>query len=156
MKINYKRLAAAIAIPLAVGGVSALITSGAMKEFADVSKPPLSPPGWIFPVVWSVLYVLMGIASYIIVQSGAEPGEKKSALTAYGAQLFFNFFWSIIFFDFSAYLFAFVWLVIMFVLIIITYGRFAKIAKSAAYLLVPYILLVLFAAHLNLGVYLLN
>ena len=155
LKINWKKLLICIAIPLLVGGLAALLTQNSMETFESVNKPPLSPPGWLFPVVWTVLYVLMGIASYLVLESG-KPARSKTALTVYGVQLFFNFFWSIIFFNLEAYLLAFVWLVILFVLILLTAFLFYRITKPAGYLLIPYILWVAFAGYLNLFIYLLN
>ena len=155
LKINWKKLLICIAIPLLVGGLAALLTQNGMETFESVNKPPLSPPGWLFPVVWTVLYVLMGIASYLVLESG-KPARSKTALTVYGVQLFFNFFWSIIFFNLEAYLLAFVWLVILFVLILLTAFLFYRITKPAGYLLIPYILWVAFAGYLNLFIYLLN
>ena len=98
MKIKWKTLLICIALPLAVGGLSALISGGGMESFATLEKPPLSPPGWLFPVVWSILYVLMGIASYLVLMSDASGAVIGGGLKLYGAQLFFNFMWSILFF----------------------------------------------------------
>ena len=151
-RINIKSLIIAIALPLAVGGLSALITMGAMQDFDALNKPPLSPPGWLFPIVWTVLYVLMGIASYIVLESSADAGEKKGALGLYLLQLVFNFFWSIIFFSFGAYELAFLWLVIFFGLIIVTAKRFWYIDNSAGILMLPYAAWVIFAAYLNLAI----
>ena len=153
MKIQWKRLILCIAIPLAVGGISALLTSSGMKTFQALNKPPLSPPGWLFPVVWTLLYILMGIASYLVLTSGKP---SRSALTFYGLQLLFNFFWSIIFFNLERYLFAFVWLIALWILIFITTVLFYKISKPAGYLMIPYLLWVAFAGYLNLFIYLLH
>lgn len=155
MKKNTKYLITAFLIPLSVGGISTLL-SGGMGDFELVKKPPLSPPGWLFPVVWTLLYLTMGYASYLIYNSTAATYKKNSALFFYGAQLFFNFLWSVIFFKFKAYLFAFIWLLIMWALIIITTVKFFKIKHSAGALMLSYLLWVTFAAYLNLGVYLLN
>lgn len=153
---NKKTLVFFLALPVITGAVSALISSDSMKQFASLNQPPLSPPGWLFPVVWTVLYVLMGIASYIVYSSDAPKQEISHALTFYGLQLFFNFFWSIFFFNFGLYYFSFAWLVAMLVLIIITTVLFYQISKTAAYLMIPYIIWVVFAGYLNLGVALLN
>lgn len=117
MKIQFKKLIFCIAIPLAVGGISALLTSNTMETFSTINKPPLSPPAWLFPVVWTILYVLMGIASYLVLTS-EKP--NRDALTTYAIQLAFNFFWSIIFFNFELYLLAFIWLVLLWLLILKT------------------------------------
>lgn len=156
MKKNYKLLALCIFIPLLTGVLSGLISSSGMKNFNMINKPPLSPPGFLFPIVWTILYVLMGIASYLVITSGQSKTKIKDALITYGLQLFFNFFWSIIFFNLEWYMFAFVWLLILWVLIFNTIISFYEISKTAAYLLLPYLLWVTFAGYLNLGIYLLN
>ena len=155
LKINFKKLIINIAIPLGVGALSALISMGGMDSFASLNKPPLSPPGWLFPVVWSILYILMGISSYLITESG-KPARSKTALTVYGVQLFFNFMWSIIFFNFEAYLFAFIWLLALLALVIINAILFYRIDRRAGLLFIPYILWILFAGYLNFGIFLLN
>lgn len=152
MKKETKSLVFYIAMPLIVGALSALFTMGAMKDFALINKPPLSPPAWLFPVAWTILYVLMGIASYLVSK------EKNSdlALLFYTVQLFFNFLWSIIFFNFQNYLFAFVWLVALWILILITTVLFWRLNKTAGLLMIPYLLWVTFAGYLNFAIYLLN
>ena len=156
MKIDKKRLVICLAIPLVVGGAAGLLTMNSMEAFEALNQPPLSPPGWLFPAVWTVLYVLMGIASYLVSVSDAPHEEKARALWTYGIQLAFNFLWPIAFFNLKWYLFAFLWLVILWILILITALRFGRIRKPAGYLLVPYLLWVAFAGYLNLGIYLLN
>lgn len=153
MKIQWKKLFICIAIPLIVGAVSALLTRNQMMTFESLQKPVLSPPGWLFPVVWTILYILMGIASYFVLVS-KKPNQI--ALTVYIIQLIFNFFWSIIFFNFELYLFAFVWLVILWLLILTTTILFYQIEKISGYLMIPYLLWVTFAGYLNLSIYLLN
>lgn len=156
LRIKWKPLIISLAIPLAVGGVSALLTKGSMKKFEAINQPPMSPPGWLFPIVWSILFVLMGIASYIIFTSQASGEKIQKALTIYGIQLVVNFFWSIIFFNMQAFLFAFIWLLLLWVLIIATMVLFYRIRRSAMYLLIPYFLWVTFAMYLNFGVFRLN
>ena len=156
MKIDKKRLIICLATPLVVGGAAGLLTMNSMEAFEALNQPPLSPPGWLFPVVWTVLYVLMGIASYLVSVSDASQEEQARALWTYGIQLAFNFLWPIAFFNLKWYLFAFLWLVILWILILITALRFGRIRKPAGYLLVPYLLWVAFAGYLNLGIYLLN
>lgn len=156
MKINWKRLLLCLAIPLGVGALSGLISSGGMEDFSGLHKPPLSPPGWLFPVVWTILYLLMGLASYLVLESGTSPRRQREAITVYGVQLAVNFFWSIIFFNFKAYLPAFLWLLLLWVLIIVTLVRFFRIRPVAGWLLVPYLLWVTFAGYLNFGIFLLN
>ena len=154
-KIKWKELVISIAIPVGVGSLSALLTMGAMKSFGKLNQPPLSPPAWLFPAVWSILYVLMGISAYLIYNSG-KPARNKTAFYVYAAQLFFNFLWSVIFFNMGAYLLAFIWLLALLSLIIINSVLFYRINKTAGLLLVPYVLWVSFAAYLNLAIYLLN
>ncbi len=144
----------AILIPLAVGAVSAYISRGGMEAYKMVEQPPLSPPDIVFPIVWTILYTLMGISSYMIYTS--DSGEKDNALKWYGIQLTLNFFWSIIFFRFMLFLPAFIWLVLLIIAIGIMIYKFYGIKPLAAYLNVPYILWCIFAAYLNLGVYILN
>lgn len=153
MRIQWKKLLICIAIPLIVGAFSASLTAGSMESFGMINKPPLSPPGWLFPVVWTILYTLMGIASYLVITSGKPLGN---AMIFYGVQLFFNFLWSIIFFNLENYLLAFIWLVVLLILIIITTVKFYRISNVAGYLMIPYILWVTFAGYLNLAIYFLN
>ena len=153
MKLQWKKLIISIALPLAVGGVSALLTRKGMQDFASVLQPPLSPPAWLFPVVWTVLYILMGVACYLV---WVSPQRDKNALFAYGIQLFFNFCWSLLFFGAKNYLFAFFWLLLLWAAILWTLVLFYRTRKPAGYLLIPYLVWVAFAGYLNLGVYLLN
>lgn len=153
LKIQWKNLITCIAIPLAVGSLSALLTQNSMKAFAQMNKPPLSPPAWLFPVVWTILYILMGIASYLVLTSG-KPND--TALTVYGIQLVFNFFWSILFFNLGLCLIAFIWLVLLWLLIGRTTALFFQITKPAGILMIPYLLWVTFAGYLNLSICLLN
>ena len=155
-KIKWKTLLISIAIPLIVGGLSALLTMDNMELFELVEKPPLSPPAWLFPVVWTILYVLMGISCYLVIEAQADQQSKTSALVIYGLQLVFNFFWSIFFFNLEAYSFSFLWLVALLALIILTAVKFGRICKAAGLLFIPYIIWVAFAGYLNAGIALLN
>lgn len=155
MKIDWKKLLIALAIPLAVGGLATLL-SGGMQNYGAMNKPPLSPPGWVFPVVWTVLYLLMGYASYLIWISDADQGEKRGALILYGVQLAANFVWPLLFFKAEMFLAALIWLAVLWVLIFLTIRAFSRINERAGDLLIPYILWVTFAAYLNLGFFLLN
>lgn len=156
MKCNWKKLALAVVIPLAVGGLSALLTMDNMVMFDAVNKPPLAPPKWLFPAAWTVLYVLMGIASYSVFTADAPAGKKRASLIVYAISLAFNFLWSIIFFNLDNYLLAFVWLCALWLLIVIVTVQFFGISKKAGRLMLPYILWVSFAGYLNYGIYLLN
>lgn len=155
MKINWKRLLLCLAIPLAVGGLGALLAGG-MSDYGAMVKPPLSPPGWVFPVVWSILYLLMGYASYRVVESGAPKEDIRKALTLYGLQLAANFLWPLLFFGAGWFLLSFFWLIALWVLIFLTLRTFSRIDETAGNLLIPYILWVTFAAYLNFGIYLFN
>lgn len=156
MKFDWKKLLIALAIPLGVGGLSALVTGGSMGDYGQLNQPPLSPPGWLFPVVWTILYLLMGYASYRIWTSDAPQKRKTDAQRLYGAQLAVNFLWSLVFFGLEWRLLAFWVILLLWVLIYFTIKRFGKIDEVAADLLLPYILWVTFAAYLNLGAFILN
>lgn len=143
-----------IAAALAVGGLSAFFTRGNMDIYKNIVKPPLAPPSFLFPLVWSVLYVLMGISSAAIYLSGRP--NKRAALLTYAVSLAVNFFWSIIFFNMQAYTFAFIWLLLLLILIIYTIKQYKKINAAAAYLQIPYLAWVTFAGYLNLMIAILN
>lgn len=156
MKTNGKLLLACLAVPEGVGALSALLTRDGMEVFQSLEKPPLTPPGWVFPVVWTVLFLLMGLASYVVIRSGRPRSMVWRALAVYGLQLFFNFVWMLLFFNLGAYLPAFFWLIALWLFIWMNFLLFYRISRMAGWLLVPYLLWVLFAGYLNLGVYLLN
>ena len=155
MKINWKKLLICLAIPLAVGGLSTLL-SGGMDSYQVLNQPPLSPPGWVFPIVWTILYLLMGYASYRVLASNAPRDDIKKALTFYGIQLFLNFLWPLVFFGLQWYWAAFALLLLLWVFIYLTMHLFGLIDDTAENLLIPYLLWVTFAGYLNLGVALLN
>ena len=141
-----------ILIPVILGGIVALLISGFM-DYNELNKPPLSPPGFIFGIVWTVLYILMGV-SYGILAS--KDLVDKNINTIYYLQLFVNLLWPIAFFILKWRLFAFIWLLILIILVIKMIIDFYKKNKLSAYLQIPYLLWCIFAAYLNLGVYLLN
>ena len=155
-KLYWRSLLAAVALPLAVGTLSSILVGDAVLEYAGMNKPPLSPPGWIFPAVWTLLYALMGFASWLVYISEASQPRKKRALALYALQLAVNFVWPLIFFKAMWYLAAFFWLLLLWLLVIACTVRFYCIRRSAAWMLLPYVLWLSFAAYLNLGVYLLN
>lgn len=156
MKIDIKKLLLTIALPLVVGVLAGLLTMDAMEAFEALNQPPLSPPDIVFPIVWTILYTLMGISSYLVKTSDSDPAVINRAMTLYYYQLVVNFLWPIFFFNFGWYLFSLLWLVLLWVLVFIMIREFYKISKWAAYLNIPYLLWLTFAAYLNAGVWWLN
>lgn len=152
--IKWKSLLVNIAIPLLVGGLSSLITMDRFRQYTEINQPPLSPPSAVFPIVWTTLYILMGIASYLIYEK--KDADNKNALTLYAIQLAVNFIWPIFFFGFNAYLFSFIILIVLWIFVLLTIISFYKINKTAGLLMIPYLIWLTFAAYLNLGVYILN
>ena len=152
-KINWKRLIIIIIITFIVGSFFSFFTMNNMDTFKELKKP-VNVPGVLFPVVWSILYLLMSISCYIITTK--DDKNKDNAIIWYGIQLFINSLWSLIFFGFSAYLFSFIWILLLLAIVIIMIVKFYKIDKMAAYLNIPYVLWILFAGFLNLGIYILN
>lgn len=149
-----KSLVVSLVISLGVGGLSALLTRNSMDIYKTLRQPPLSPPGWVFPVVWTILFVLMGIAAWMVWREGAP--ERKDALRLYGLQLVFNFFWTIIFFNARRFGLALIWIVVLWCLILATIWEFRQVRPGAQKLLIPYLLWVSFAVYLNAGVWWLN
>lgn len=141
-------------ISLGVGGVSAFLTKDSMPVYSAINRPEFSPPGELFPIVWSILFVLMGTSAGIIWCSNGR--ELDSALLFYGAQLVFNFCWTLIFFNFRAYFASFIWLLVLLVLIGITAVKFYRINKTAGWLFLPYFVWVIFAGYLNFMIWRLN
>ncbi len=156
MRIQWKKWIVAVLIPEAVGGLSALLTKDGMERFLTLRQPPLSPPQWVFPVVWMLLFFLMGVASYLVSVGEDVRGDKRRALTLYALQLGANFLWTILFFNLGRYLLAFVWLLFLWVLILCTLRLFWRLSRPAGLLLLPYLLWVAFAGYLNFGIWLLN
>ena len=147
----------AILVPLAVGAVSALITRGNMNIYDEINTPPLSPPGILFPIVWTILYILMGISSAIVyLNKEIAPKAREKGLSYYALSLAFNFIWSILFFNFRIYLASFAWLIVLLALIICTILSYKKISRLGAYLQIPYAVWVAFAGYLNLTIWFLN
>lgn len=144
-----------ISIGLSLGtGIAATILSGGMDSYQMMYQPPLSPPAWVFPVVWTILYILMGSAAWIIWES--DNPRKSSALRLYAFQLLLNGIWPILFFRFDADLVALLWLVLLWYLVFQTIRSFYEISKNAAYLLIPYLIWLTFAFYLNFAIVLHN
>ncbi len=139
----------------AVGGLSSLLTNMAMDRYDAAQKPPLTPPDIVFPIVWSILFTLMAISAARVWLTDNSRMRNRSMLI-YGLQLFFNFFWSVLFFNFSAYGIAFLWLIVLWVLILLMILQFYKSDKLAGLLQIPYLLWVSFAGYLNYMVWMLN
>ena len=140
-----------IAIPLLVGILSAFLTKDFMVSYSELEKPPLAPPAWLFPIAWVILYILMGISSATVLISRSRDNMKyaRAGLEYYAMSLALNFTWSFIFFRAEAYLFAFVWLLVLLWTVVKTYKSYKKVSPLAAYLQIPYIAWLAFAAYLN-------
>ena len=139
-------------LPIIGGAIVGLITSGYM-DYQDMVKPPLSPPGIIFPIVWTILYILMGI-SYFLATKDNENNKELDQI--YLLQLLVNFMWPIIFFVLKMYFTAFLWIILLLILVIVMIKELLKVNKVSGYLQIPYLIWLLFATYLNLGITLLN
>lgn len=156
LKKNWKTYAFWIIGTLLVGGLSGFLSRGGMENFEQtVAQPPLSPPMVLFPIVWTILYALMGIGAARIYLNGGEVGKNR-CLNLYVVQLVVNFFWSLIFFNAAAYGFALLWLLLLLGLVVLMTLCFWQTDRLAALLQIPYILWLLFAAYLNFGIWQLN
>ena len=156
MKSKKSLFIVCIAIPLIVGVLAGLITRNSIEVFAVVEKPPLAPPAWVFPVVWTILYILMGISSYIILTSNTSFDMRNKVIKLYAYQLVVNFLWPTFFFNYQWYLFSFLWLLLLWALVFLMIKSFYEISKLAAYLNAPYLIWLSFAGYLNAGIWLLN
>ena len=141
-----------IILPIALGGLVGLIISQFM-DYNTLQKPPLSPPGFIFGIVWSILYLLMGIAYGMLVYKGKSDAEVSKI---YWTQLIINLIWPILFFVFKLRLFSSIWIIILLILVISMVIKFYKKDKIIGYSQIPYLLWIMFATYLNIGVYILN
>lgn len=154
---KYKPYILSVAFALLVGGLSAWVTSGNMNIYEKIKTPPLSPPGWLFPVVWTVLFTLMGISSARIYLKGKNDGiNVASPLKTYLWQLGTNFIWSIIFFNRQQFLLSFLWIIALWWLIFTMIKQFKGIDSTAAILQIPYLAWVTFAGYLNFMIWILN
>lgn len=142
-----------IVIALAVGGASALINAGKMAK-PELVQPPLSPPTWLFPIVWTILFTLMGISAARVYLS--DHRGKSDALFIYGTQLVVNFLWTIFYFSFSALALSFFWLLFLIALVVLMIVRFERCAPGAGKLQIPYLIWLCFAAYLNFASWMLN
>lgn len=153
MKFDFKTLIVSVLIPVILGNIVGLITATS-NNYGELILPSFAPPGIVFPIVWTILYILMGVSSYLIIKS--DNTDKNSALFVYGIQLAINLLWSIWFFISKLYLFSFLWIILLIVFVVIMIKKFYDISKLSAYLQIPYLLWLVFAAILNLTVYFLN
>lgn len=140
--------------PLVSGALSWLVVSDAASSYGELALPPLSPPAWVFPAVWTVLYIITGIAS-LRIYSSADP-DRTNALYLFYIQLAVNVIWPFIFFGLCQYLVAFLWIILLWLLVLDTTVTFGNIDRNSGFLLIPYILWISFAAYLNLAVFFLN
>ena len=151
------KLFISILIPLLVGAVAGLFTSSGVKGwYALANKPWFNPPDWIFAPVWTGLYIMMGIAFFLIWRAAADKKIKQTAMILFVVQLVINFFWSFIFFKLQQPGWAFAEIILMWVTILLTILSFGKISSTAAWLMVPYICWVSFALVLNYSIWKLN
>ena len=155
LKRETKELIIAILIPLGIGLLASLLTRSGIQNYTDnLIKPIFSPPKILFPIVWTILYILMGYSSYLIYQSMSC--HKGTCLLLYGLNLFLNFMWTIIFFNLEARLFAFLFIILLDIVVGLMIYCFMGINKKAAYLNIPYFIWLIFASILNFSVYVLN
>ena len=138
---------------LLAGGIGALL-GGGYSDYGTLAPPPLAPPGWLFPVVWTVLYAAMGIAAFLVWRTGDV--DRAGALKLYGAQLLVNILWPLFYFRLEWRLFSFFWILLLILLAVLTMRAFKALEEWAGTLFIPYILWLAFAAYLNLGYYILN
>lgn len=156
MKKGFK-LFISIALPLVAGFTASLFTRPEIDNwYAGLNKPSWTPPNWLFAPAWTTLYLLMGVAFYIVWISNAPTNLKKKAMVLWGMQLVFNFFWSLLFFNQHLMGWAFAEIMVLWLLILATIFAFGRISSLAAWLLVPYISWVSYAALLNYAVWQLN
>lgn len=153
-KIKIKPLVVSLLVSLGVGAVAGFLTSGSVDVYNTLNLPALSPPSVVFPIVWTALYILMGVSAYIIYSSGAK--EKNFALRVYGVQLLQNYIWPLVFFNMNGYVLAFIILILLWLTVIYMIYRFYRISRLAAILQIPYIIWLTFAAYLNLAVIIYN
>lgn len=140
-------------LPLIIGGIVGAITSSSI-DYQTLNQPPFAPPGFLFPIAWSILYLLMGIAYYLFQNNVYK--NKTLEVFVYYSQLFVNALWSIIFFVFKWRLFSILWIVLLLILVFILILLFNKKYRPSAYLFIPYLLWLVYATYLNIGVFLLN
>lgn len=153
---NVLALIISILLAQSVGILSGFLSNSSQSTYESFNKPFFSPPAWVFPVVWTILFFLMAVAAYRIWMKGKSGSDVQKALVLYCVQLFLNFLWSIIFFRFRLYAIAFLELLLLLVYILLTTFEFYKTDKISAYLMIPYIAWVSFAGVLNYAIWMMN
>ncbi len=155
LKENVKIFILALIIPLAIGFLTFLLTKNGISYYSNnIAKPSFAPPSYLFGIVWTILYILMGISSYLIYNEMSS--KKNVCLLIYGLNLILNFLWPIIFFNLEARLFAFIFIIFLDIVVLYMIICFYGVSKKAAYLQIPYFLWLIFASILNFSVYILN
>lgn len=155
-KFKIKPLVIAIIIPFLGSGIASFLSGGGKEVYLNITRPPLSPPGWVFGVVWPILYFLMGVASYRVYMKEEIIKKGSNSIFIYGIQLVLNFLWPIIFFGLRLYGVGFIELIVLFIFIVITFIKFYKVDKIAGIMILPYLLWTIFAGYLNFGIWFLN
>lgn len=153
---NLKGASISIVIVEALAFLSNMLAGDIRVVYETLAKPPLAPPGWLFGVVWPILYALMGVAVYLIFTVNSQPDERRNALELFSWQLAVNLIWPICFFRLELFWTAILIILILDVLVILTILSFRKLEKMAAWLLIPYLLWIFFATYLNIGFAILN
>ncbi len=154
--IGWPALIAAVILSLGTGGASYILSSNAFEAYQALQQPSFAPPGWIFTPVWTLLFIMMGIASYRVFMYSLDRKSVRSALGVYLLQLVFNFFWTLIFFRWELRGLAIIEILLLLALIVINTWQFFRIDRAAGFLMVPYVLWVSFATVLNFSVWILN
>ena len=152
--LDIKKLLFYIITTILIGTIPSIFVFKSMNVYNSLNRPPLSPSSIVFPIAWIILYMLMGISIYIIMQSKRK--LKKIARLIYYIQLVTNALWAPIFFGFKEYFFSFLWILMLIVLVITMISIFYKISKKSAYIQIPYLLWLLFVSYLNFGIFVLN
>ena len=156
MKIRWKTLIFNLAVPLITGAVSGFLTRSAMQQYGQLNQPPLSPPSAVFPVVWTTLFLLMGISAYLVTMKRSDGLKSYDIPAVYWIQLIVNFIWPLIFFNLAIYGIALAWLILLIILVIYMIFQFHDITPAAGWLQVPYLLWLIFAGYHNAGIWLLT
>ncbi len=151
--IHLRKLISSLVLTVGTGLLAGVLSGNQGDVYSTLIQPPLAPPGWVFGLVWTVLYILMGVSLYLVRNT---PGIHKKETTAFYVQLLINFLWPILFFQFRLYCFSVLWIILLVAALIYTILLFYRVNPASAWILIPYLLWCLFATYLNIGVCLLN